>query len=157
MKVRLPRGSEIFGSYQLSSSFLRRTRRVSEDNHSGKHIGDDHGTSADHRALSNGDPRQNGGATAYAGTSADARRKSVEVLIFRLRVFVVGERHIGSNEDIILKGHAIPELNATFNRDAISDNDVVLNKNMRADIAVSTDLSATQYDAELPDMGPGTY
>lgn len=66
---------------------------------------------------------------------------------------VVCKGAIGTNEDIVADTQSIPQLNATLDRYPVPDNDVALDQDMGADVALSADLSSRQNDNKLPDFG----
>ena len=79
-------------------------------------------------------------------------RKGGRVLL-AAREGVVGEGNVGADEDVVFDAQAVPELYAGFHRDAVADDDFVLDEDVGADVAVSTDAGVGEDDDELPDAG----
>nr|WP_231833875.1 hypothetical protein [Thermosynechococcus vestitus] len=75
---------------------------------------------------------------------------------FGARKFVIGKRHVWTNEHIILHAQAVPKLNTVFDGDAVTNNHIILNKNMGANITVAPNPSFRQDHNELPDCGTFT-
>lgn len=67
------------------------------------------------------------------------------------REFVVGERDVRADEDIVLDAQAIPELHPALDRGAVADDHIVFDENLRADVAVTADPGPGQDDDELPE------
>jgi hypothetical protein len=76
-------------------------------------------------------------------------RKSGRILL-TARVAVVGEGHVGADENVVLDTETIPELHAGFHRNAISNHHIILNEAMRTDIAAGTNLCTRKDDYVLP-------
>ena len=64
---------------------------------------------------------------------------------------VIGKRGVGTDEYIVANAQTIPQLHAALDGDAVTNDDVILDKTVRTNIAVLTDLGAGQHDDELPD------
>ena len=97
-------------------------------------LGDD-GAGADHGAFADGEPREDGSVGADRGAFLDQGREQRRRGVARARLTVVGERRVRSDEDVVLERHAIPKLDAAFDRDAVADDDLVLDEAMGARIA----------------------
>nr|WP_233468066.1 hypothetical protein [Hydrogenophilus thermoluteolus] len=70
--------------------------------------------------------------------------------------FVIGKGHVWANEHIILHAQTIPKLNTIFDGDAVTNNHVILNKYMGANITIVPNLGSRQDHNELPDRGAFT-
>lgn len=66
---------------------------------------------------------------------------------------IVGKSDVWAYKNIILYRDAIPNHRPVFNRNPIPDNDLALNKDMGAYVAVFTNRRAIQYDNILPYSG----
>jgi hypothetical protein len=73
------------------------------------------------------------------------------------RELVIGKSGIWANKDVIFEMHTIPELNPTFNRDPISNDDIIFYKHMVAHIAFIPDYGTGKNIYECPDTRPMTY
>jgi len=73
------------------------------------------------------------------------------------RKAIVGKGGIRADEDVVADRDAIPQLNSALDGAPIADHDVVFDKTVVADIAVSPDLRSRQYMRERPNTGPGAY
>jgi hypothetical protein len=116
-------------------------------------IGDDR-ASADHGILTNCDTRQN----RYIGSN---RTSAPEIRDFELLwpllapgKRVISKRGVRPDENIILDAQAIPKLHAAFYSDPVPDDDVVLDKNMVANIAILTNHRSRKNMGKSPDLGP---
>lgn len=63
---------------------------------------------------------------------------------------VIAECRIGTNEDIIFYAHPIPDLNPTFYCNIVANDNIILNKAVRADITVPADPRTWEHNAVLP-------
>jgi hypothetical protein len=75
--------------------------------------------------------------------------------VLAARIPVVGKRHIRTHEHIILQPQPIPHLHARLNRHPVADDHVILDQDMRADVAVGADAGVGKDDDELPNAGAG--
>ena len=69
---------------------------------------------------------------------------------------VIGERGVGTNEHVVADAQSIPQLHPALDRDAVTNDYVVLDQAVRADVAVTANPGAGQDDDKLPDAGAGT-
>ena len=60
-------------------------------------------------------------------------------MLFTSGKLVIRERHIRSNENVILKPHTIPELNTVLDCYSVPNDYIVFNEDLCTDIAVSAD------------------
>jgi hypothetical protein len=63
---------------------------------------------------------------------------------------IVGERCVRPNENVVLHFDSVPELNAAFHCHAVPDDNIILDKNVVAKIAFTTNASARQDVGEGP-------
>ena len=64
---------------------------------------------------------------------------------------VVGEGRVRPDKDIILDPQPIPKINAVFQRYPVTDDNIIFDEALRADIAVAANPGTGQDDGELPD------
>ncbi len=70
---------------------------------------------------------------------------------------VIGKSDIWPDKDVILETGAIPKLDAAFNRDAVSKDDIILDEHVIANIAVAADLGVGKNMGKRPDSRPSSY
>jgi hypothetical protein len=85
-----------------------------------------------------------------ADESSDKLRRS----LLAPRKQIVDERRVRTDEDVILNRDAIPQLDATLNRYAISERYVVLNEDVIGNLVVSAKHGARKYMSESPHPRP---
>jgi hypothetical protein len=66
---------------------------------------------------------------------------------------VVGKRCVWADEDIVFNSNAVPQLNAAFDGDPVTNDHIVFYEAVRADVASGADPSVWQHHGELPDAG----
>ena len=71
------------------------------------------------------------------------------------RKSVVCKRSVRANKYVVTDPQTVPQLHATLDGDAITNNDVVLDQAMRADVAVLAYHGVWQHDYKLPDARAG--
>ncbi len=74
--------------------------------------------------------------------------------ITRLRMPIIAECRIRSNEDVVLNPHPIPNLDTAFNCHVITNNHIILDETIGTDIAIFAYFRLRQDDAKLPDPSP---
>ncbi len=67
--------------------------------------------------------------------------------------FVIRKGRVRTYEDIVLYPQAVPQLHATLHRDAISQDNVILDKDPITDVAVLANARLGQYVSKRPDSG----
>jgi hypothetical protein len=72
-------------------------------------------------------------------------------ILFAARKLVVGKRDVGANKHIITHTQTVAQLHAASDRNAVADDDVVLNQAVRAYVAVLANPGAGQDGDKLPD------
>ena len=72
------------------------------------------------------------------------------------RVPVIDKRHIRPHKHIVLQPQPIPHLHAKLHRHPVADDHVILDQNVRADIALRANPRAWQDDHKLPDASVGS-
>ena len=98
------------------------------------------------------DAGQDRGVGADRGARADdgrAGRTSGYCLLRGKQV--VGEGRVGTDEDVVLEAHAVPQLDAALDGDPVADDDVVLDEDVVADVAVGADDAPGEHVGERPD------
>ncbi len=75
----------------------------------------------------------------------------------RPREDVVRECTVRSNKDVGLEANSVPELNSGFDGDTITDDHIILDQDMRANIAIAADTGSREYDHVLPNSSPCSY
>lgn len=76
-------------------------------------------------------------------------------MVFAARKGIVGEGHIGTDENIVFNAQPVPQLNTRLNRNPVANDDIVFDKHMCADVAIGTNAGTGQDDNELPNAGVG--
>jgi hypothetical protein len=74
-----------------------------------------------------------------------------------LREEIVCKSRVWANEDIAAHTQAVPELDARLHRHAISKDDIVLDKNVIANVAILAYDRARQNVRERPHLGSVSY
>jgi hypothetical protein len=74
-----------------------------------------------------------------------------------LRKEIVCKSRVWANEDIASHTQAVPELDARLHRHAISKDDIVLNENVIANVAILAYDCARQNVRERPHLGSVSY
>lgn len=83
----------------------------------------------------------------------NGRNRKGNRILLTAREGIVGEVNVEADEDVVFDAKAVPELNAGLHRHTVSDDDVILDEYVRADIAVGTNAGVGEDDYELPDTG----
>lgn len=123
------------------SELIQDSGRVADYRYTRGYVFSDHGASAYHGPGTNTNAGQDRGPTAYAGPIFNPCFKTYETRILAPGVLVIRKSDIGPDMYIVAHTNAIPQLYTGFNRYAITDNDIVFNEAMRADIAIFSDDS----------------
>ena len=66
---------------------------------------------------------------------------TVGVVLLAARELVVGEGRVGADEDVVAHPQAVPQLDAALDGHPIADDDVVLDEDAVADVAVAPDAA----------------
>jgi hypothetical protein len=66
---------------------------------------------------------------------------------------MVGKGGIGTDENIVFDGDAVPQLHAALDRHAIADTHIAFEERLIANHAVRADDSAWQHVGKRPDSG----
>jgi len=77
----------------------------------------------------------------------------MKISIPALGVLIVCKSDIGTNKNIITNASAIPELNPTLDCHAITDDYVIFDEALAANIAILTNLRPRQDHNKLPNLG----
>jgi len=67
---------------------------------------------------------------------------------------IVGESGVGSHKYVIFERHTIPELHSALYRYAVADNDITLDEDVIADVAIFANRRARQDVRERPHARP---
>jgi hypothetical protein len=70
---------------------------------------------------------------------------------------VMGKESTGSDKDIVFHGDSIPKVNAALQGHPVAQNDLILDENVVADVAVFSDPGAWQYVGKGPDARARAY
>lgn len=126
-------------------------------------VADNHGTiwhrfchhcaSSNHGMTSNGYTGQNGCPSANRSPCFNGSYRKGDWILFTTREEVVGKSYVRADEYVTLNTKAVPKLYTRLHRDAVTDDNIVFNEDMGADIAVSSYLSSRENHDELPDSG----
>ena len=117
-----------------------------------RHVLSYHGAGTDHCPLANCEPGQDHRAGADRRAAADGRDRAFERLT-AAREWVIGERRLGPDEDVVLDPKAVPQKHPGFDRDPIADDHVVLDVGVIADVAVVPDHCSGHHVRERPYPG----
>jgi hypothetical protein len=74
-------------------------------------------------------------------------------ILFRAGIFVVRERDVWPDEDIILNPYSVPKLYPAFDCYPVPDDDIVLDEAMAANVAVFANSCTGENYTILPDLG----
>lgn len=106
-----------------------------------------------HHMLSYRYAWENSAVGTDAGVFFDVHGLAVEMLIFGDGVSVIAKYRIRPDEDIVLNHGTVIEFYPVLDGAVIADDHVVLDEDMRADIAVCSYDGFRQYHTELPNVG----
>jgi hypothetical protein len=79
------------------------------------------------------------------------------LILLALRILVVRERDVGTDEHVVGDAKAIPQLDAALDRHAVADHDIVFDEDVIADVAVLSYGRAGKDVREGPDTRVLTY
>jgi len=111
----------------------------------------DHGTRSHHGFAADDDAGQDDRARPDGRAVVDGGNEKFFWFLLAAWKSVVGERGIGSDEDIVTHPQAVPQLHAALDGDAVAHHHVVFDQAVRADVAILPDLGTGQDDDKLPD------
>jgi hypothetical protein len=111
----------------------------------------DHSTRPYNSARTDTNARQQGGAPANTRASLYRSPDRPKASIAALWVLVIGKRDVGADKNIIANAQSVPQLHAALDGDPVTENHIVLNQTVRANIAVLSDPGTSQDDHKLPD------
>lgn len=112
------------------------------------------GTGSHHGPLPDREARKDGCICPDRCAVADPRLEKLFGILLTPRKTVIGKGGVRADENIVLDADSVPELHATFNRDPVSDYDVVFDENMVANIAVRANPGARQHMGKCPHPRP---
>jgi hypothetical protein len=101
---------------------------VSNDDSACGNIAGNDGAGADGSAFTNRQPWKNRCIRPDRGVPPDDREERLEAGLLGARVQVIGKSRVWADTDIILERDSIPKLDATFDRDAVADSDLVFDE-----------------------------
>lgn len=116
-----------------------RSGRVSNNGGSVRNVPGHDGASTDDCIRTNTESWQDSGAATDRGAFADACFKHGKIAVTAFRIHVIGKCDVRADEYVIADMQPIPQLYAVFNRDTVTDMDIVFDETMRANIAISAD------------------
>jgi ion channel POLLUX/CASTOR len=128
-------------------------RRVADDGGVRRHRPRHDRSRTDHGAVPDGDAREDRGVGADRRAVVDHRGGERLGLLLAARERVVGERRVGSDEDVVADSQAVPELHAALDGDPVAQHHVVLDEDAVADVAVGAEHRAREHVCERPDAG----
>ena len=126
---------------------------ITQHGHSWRDILGNDRSDTHHRAFADGDARKDCRVGAYGRAFLDEGRQECCCRIARARVEVVSKRYIWTDKDAVLERDSVPKLDTTFDRHTVTDDDLVLDEAVRADVSVATNYGSWQDHHVLPDPG----
>jgi len=106
----------------------------------GQNVFRDHGTCRDHGTTTYRNAWQDDGTGSDRGTVINCRGQESIRIDLTAWILIIRKRRVRTNENIIADSQAIPELNARFDGDPVTDNHISLNQNMGTDVAFDTNF-----------------
>jgi len=122
-----------------------------------RHIPGDDGACADHAAFAHDDTRQQSGVGADRSSLLNERIDEGGWRSFRMRKAIIGKGRIWTYKDIVLKSDAVPKLDATFESHAVANGNLAFDKDVVANIAVTTNARAGKDVGERPNLCSPAY
>lgn len=130
-----------------------RVSRNAIDNFSRLYVFGDYGACPNKGTFSNSDAGADHRSPADGAAALEYRRhKSAFWPDFGPGVFVVGECHVGANENVVLDTQAIPKVVPALHGHVVTHDHVIFDKAVTVDVAIRPDRGARQNYRELPDV-----
>lgn len=128
--------------------------RVADDGGVWRNVSGHDGACPDHGEFTNGNAWEDDRASANRCTLFDGCFLKFSWKLFGSGFFVVCKCDIWSNENVVLQGDSVVEMYAVLYSDIVPNDNIVLDKAVRADIAVRADYCIGKNDAVLPYFCP---
>lgn len=111
----------------------------------------------DHGFSTYGDARKNSRVGSDRTTSFEHRSQRQLPWDPTSRPDIVRERSVRADEHVVFYVDAVPEIDTTLDRYSVSDHDIILDKDMVADVAIFAYGSTGKNMRESPDASIGSY
>src|SRR5690554_778197 len=119
-----------------------------------RHIGCNDASCSNKRVITDYNPRKNRHIGSESNAALDyCLFKILNTIRFRSGYQFIGKRSIWPDENIVLNSDTVPQLDSVFNGHIITNNDVILDKHMGANVAVTANSRFRQDNTKLPDRG----